>query len=71
VILAGLAWAPAGDTAAQADRAQCVRPTAVQRVVFSAAKYPNVRRHFRGRCGAAGRGAWWSTATARTLGATG
>jgi len=26
---------------------QCVRPDGVQRLVFSAAKYPNIRRHFR------------------------
>jgi len=28
--------------------AECVRPSGVQRIVFSAQKFPNVRRHFRG-----------------------
>ena len=28
--------------------AECVRPTGVQRIEFSAHKYPSVRRHFRG-----------------------
>jgi Deoxyribonuclease NucA/NucB len=28
--------------------AECVRPSRVQRIAFSARKYPNVRRHFRG-----------------------
>src|SRR4051794_31255698 len=27
--------------------ASCTRPTGVQRLVFSAAKYPHIRRHFR------------------------
>jgi hypothetical protein len=26
---------------------ECVRPDGVQRVIFSAAEYPNIRRHFR------------------------
>jgi hypothetical protein len=37
---------PSPTTAMPADAA-CVRPSGVQRVVFSAAKYPNIRRHFR------------------------
>jgi hypothetical protein len=48
VALAGLAWLPGGDTGAEAGAAGCVRPTGLQRIVFSAEKYPNVRRHFRG-----------------------
>lgn len=27
--------------------AECIRPASVQRIVFSAARYPSVRRHFR------------------------
>src|SRR5918999_4561169 len=48
VALAALALAPVGDTGAEAGAAECVRPTGLQRIVFSAEKYPNVRRHFRG-----------------------
>jgi hypothetical protein len=48
LILAGLAWMPAGTTAPAAGPAECVRPSGVQRIAFSARKYPNVRRHFRG-----------------------
>jgi hypothetical protein len=39
---------PAGTTGAEVDATQCVRPTGVKRIEFSARKYPNVRRHFRG-----------------------
>src|SRR5918999_1841241 len=46
--LAALALEPVGDTGAEAGAAECVRPTGLQRIVFSAQKYPNVRRHFRG-----------------------
>ena len=46
--LAGLLWAPAGGTGADAGAATCVRPGSVQRLVFSAQRYQNVRRHFRG-----------------------
>jgi hypothetical protein len=38
--------APATATVATEER--CARPTGVQRLVFSRADYPNVRRHFRG-----------------------
>jgi hypothetical protein len=48
LILAGLVCVPAGTTASDAGPAECVTPSGVQRVVFSASKYPNVRRHFRG-----------------------
>jgi long-subunit acyl-CoA synthetase (AMP-forming) len=48
LVLAGLVWVPTGTTEAEAGAAECVRPTGVQRIVFSAQKYPNVRRHFRG-----------------------
>lgn len=34
-------------TSAVPAGAACERPTGVQRLVFSAAKYPNIRRHFR------------------------
>ena len=30
------------------DSADCIKPDAVQRLVFSMRKYPNIRRHFRG-----------------------
>jgi len=46
--LAGLTSVPARTTGADAGAAECVRPTGVQRIVFSAREYPNVRRHFRG-----------------------
>jgi hypothetical protein len=46
--LAGLLWAPTGSTGADAGAATCVRPSGVQHIVFSAQRYPNVRRHFRG-----------------------
>jgi hypothetical protein len=29
-------------------QASCTKPSGVQRLVFSASKYPNIRRHFRG-----------------------
>jgi hypothetical protein len=49
LILTGLVWLPAGTTTAtDAGTAACVKPSGVQRIVFSARKYPNVRRHFRG-----------------------
>jgi hypothetical protein len=48
LVLAGLVWVPAGTTGADARAAKCMRPSGVQRIVFSARKYPNVRRHFRG-----------------------
>src|SRR5918994_740914 len=48
LILAGLVWVPAGTTPTDARRTNCVRPSEVQRIVFSAQKFPNVRRHFRG-----------------------
>jgi hypothetical protein len=48
LILAGLLWVPAGTTAIDAGTAECVRPSGVQRIVFSAQTFPNVRRHFRG-----------------------
>ena len=48
LVLAGLVWVPTGTTGAEVGATECVRPTAVQRIVFSAQKYPNVRRHFRG-----------------------
>jgi hypothetical protein len=49
LILAGLVWLPAGTTTdTGASLAECVRPSGVQRIVFSAREYPNVRRHFRG-----------------------
>ena len=50
--LAGLVWVPLGTTGANAGpdtgAAACVKPSTVQRLVFSAQKYPNIRRHFRG-----------------------
>jgi hypothetical protein len=46
VVVAVLAWVPAG--APGAGAVECVSPTDVQRIVFSAEEYPNVRRHFRG-----------------------
>src|SRR5919106_5694646 len=48
LILTGLVWVPAGTTATDAGPAECVRPSEVKRIVFSAQKFPNVRRHFRG-----------------------
>src|SRR5688572_22174550 len=35
----------AGDSG---ERGSCTRPKGVRRLVFSKAKYPNIRRHFRG-----------------------
>lgn len=43
-----LAVSPARITEAETGAASCVKPSDVRRLVFSAAKYPNVRRHFRG-----------------------
>jgi hypothetical protein len=48
LIVGALVWMPSGTTSADVGSAECVRPTGVQRIVFSARKYPNVRRHFRG-----------------------
>ena len=48
LILAGLVWVPAGTSAPDAGPEVCVRPAGVQGIVFSAQKFPNVRRHFRG-----------------------
>jgi hypothetical protein len=48
VALGVLAIMPTRITEAEVGAASCVKPGAVQRLVFSAAKYPNVRRHFRG-----------------------
>jgi hypothetical protein len=48
LILTGLVWVPAATTATDAGPAECVKPSGVQRIVFSAQKFPNVRRHFRG-----------------------
>ena len=48
LILTGLVWVPAATTATDAGPAECVRPSGVQRIVFSAQKFANVRRHFRG-----------------------
>jgi Deoxyribonuclease NucA/NucB len=47
LMLAGLLWVPTTTTEA-VGAAECVRPAGVQRIVFSASKYPNVRRNFRG-----------------------
>jgi hypothetical protein len=42
-------WVPAGTTTTtQAGTAAYVKPSGVQRIVFCARKYPNVRRHFGG-----------------------
>jgi hypothetical protein len=66
LMLTGPVWVPAaGTTGAEAVAADCVKPTGVQRIVFSARKYPNVRRHYRARFGAAGPAAWWSTVAGR------
>ena len=47
--LTGLVWMPAGaNTPTDARLAECVRPSGVQRIAFSAREYPTVRRHFRG-----------------------
>jgi hypothetical protein len=48
LILAGFVWVPAGTTSTDAGAAECVRASGLQRIVFSAHKFPNVRRHFRG-----------------------
>src|SRR5919106_3269413 len=48
LILTGLVWVPAATTATDAGPRECVRPGGVQRIVFSAQQFPNVRRHFRG-----------------------
>jgi hypothetical protein len=48
-VLAALAviMSSAGPSPAMPADAACERPSGVQRVVFSAAAYPNIRRHFR------------------------
>src|SRR5918992_516837 len=48
LMLIGLVWVPAATTATDAGPAECVRPSKVKRIVFSALKFPNVRRHSRG-----------------------
>jgi hypothetical protein len=48
LILTGLVWVPAPTIATDAGPAECVRPSGVQRIMFSPQKSPNVRRHFRG-----------------------
>lgn len=48
LLLAGAVSLPSGSSGADSDTGQCVRPSELQRIVFSASKYPNVRRHFRG-----------------------
>jgi len=45
--LVGLVLVPAGTTDADAGAAACLRPSSVERLVFSATKYPDIRRHFR------------------------
>jgi hypothetical protein len=47
-VLAVVVW-PAATTGTAPDNAaaRCVRPAGVQRVVFSTAEYPNIRRHVR------------------------
>jgi hypothetical protein len=46
-LLAVVVWPAATTGAPDHATAQCVRPAGVQRAVFSAAEYPNIRRHFR------------------------
>jgi uncharacterized membrane protein len=48
LMLIGLVWVPAATTAPGAGTTECVRPSGLQRIVFSEQKFPNVRRHFRG-----------------------
>ena len=48
LMLVGLSAVPPATTEAEVDTAACVRPAGVRHIVFSARKYPNVRRHFRG-----------------------
>jgi hypothetical protein len=48
LVLTGLVGVPTATTATDAGVAECVRPSGVQRIFFSAQKFPNVRRHFRG-----------------------
>ena len=47
-VLAVACW-PTATTGQEPDRAvrECVRPDGVQRLIFSASEYPNIRRHFR------------------------
>jgi Deoxyribonuclease NucA/NucB len=40
-------WPAATPAAPDGTTGQCMRPAGVQPLVFSAAKYPNIRRHFR------------------------
>ena len=47
-LLAVVLWpAATSATAPGLAASQCVRPAGVQRLVFSATEYPNIRRHFR------------------------
>jgi hypothetical protein len=46
VVAAVVVTAPRNATAMPMD-APCARPAGVQRIVFSASEYPNIRRHFR------------------------
>jgi len=48
-----------------------VKPRGVQRLVFDADKYPNIRMHFAPRAGEAGRFGWSSIGAVPTLAATG
>jgi hypothetical protein len=49
LMLTALSWVPAWTTTAtDAGTAECVKPTSLQRIVFSARKYPHVHRHLRG-----------------------
>ena len=56
---------PGGAQDEGSNPAGCTRPSAVQRLVFSASKYAHIRAHFRRPFARAGRGAWWSTARRR------
>jgi hypothetical protein len=48
VLIGGLSPFPPATTGAVVEPGGCVRLAAVQGIVFSAGRYPNVRRHFRG-----------------------
>lgn len=52
LILAGLVWVPAGTTASDAGPAECVTPSGVHRIVFSASKYPERAPPLPGRASA-------------------
>jgi hypothetical protein len=47
LLIGGLSALPPATIGAELEATGCVTPAAVQRIVFSARKYPNVRRHFR------------------------